>query len=109
MRPDPAPTMSAGGLHLPAASVSYNHDWFPLAGTVVRRGRRVIEPFDAGERVAFQRYAGTEVELGGERHLLMLEADIIGRVTDGSQVSLVPQGTSSRLKTDRVVKAIGER
>lgn len=108
VRPDPLPEMSAGGLHLPASAVAYNHDWFPISGTVIRVGRRVVEPFEPGERVSFQRYGGAELDLCGERHFLMLEADILGRLTDGSIVSLVPQGLASRLKTDRIVKAVGE-
>jgi len=39
-----------------------------------------IRPLDvkAGDRVLFAKYAGTEVKIDGEEHLIMREDDILG-------------------------------
>ena len=58
----------------------------PMEGKVVAVGKgKVLEggkvlPLDvkAGDRVLFGKYAGTEVKLEGEEHLIMREEDILG-------------------------------
>jgi chaperonin GroES len=58
----------------------------PMEGKVVAVGKgKVLEdgkvaPLDvkAGDRVLFSKYAGTEVKLEGEEHLIMREDDILG-------------------------------
>jgi len=60
----------------------------PMEGRVVAVGKgKVLEggkvvPLDvkAGDRVLFSKYAGTEVKLEGEEHLIMREDDILGIV-----------------------------
>jgi chaperonin GroES len=60
----------------------------PMEGKVVAVGKgKVLEngkvlPLDvkAGDRVLFSKYAGTEVKLDGEEHLIMREDDILGIV-----------------------------
>lgn len=58
----------------------------PMEGKVVAVGKgKVLEdgkihPLDvkAGDRVLFGKYAGTEVKIDGEEHLIMREDDILG-------------------------------
>jgi chaperonin GroES len=58
----------------------------PLEGLVVAVGNgKVLEdgkvrPLDIkpGDRVLFIKYAGTEVKIDGEEHLMLREADILG-------------------------------
>ncbi len=60
----------------------------PMEGRVVAVGKgKVLEggkvvPLDVkeGDRVLFSKYAGTEVKLEGEEHLIMREDDILGIV-----------------------------
>ena len=60
----------------------------PMEGKVVAVGKgKVLEggkvaPLDVkeGDRVLFSKYAGTEVKLDGEEHLIMREDDILGIV-----------------------------
>jgi chaperonin GroES len=60
----------------------------PMEGRVVAVGKgKVLEdgkvaPLEvkAGDRVLFSKYAGTEVKLDGEEHLIMREDDIVGIV-----------------------------
>jgi chaperonin GroES len=41
-------------------------------------GKRIEPSVKAGDRVLFGKYAGTEVKLDGEEHLILREDDILG-------------------------------
>jgi chaperonin GroES len=63
----------------------------PIEGEVIAVGNgKVMEdgkvrPLDveAGDRILFTKYAGTEIKLDGEEHLIIREEDILG-VVEGS-------------------------
>ncbi|HET9596858.1 MAG TPA: co-chaperone GroES [Anaeromyxobacteraceae bacterium] len=58
----------------------------PVEGKVIAVGNgKVLEdgkvrPLDikAGDKILFSKYAGTEIKLDGEEHLIMREEDILG-------------------------------
>ena len=58
----------------------------PMEGKVIAVGKGKlmedgkVHPLDvkAGDRVLFGKYAGTEVKIDGEEHLIMREDDILG-------------------------------
>jgi chaperonin GroES len=50
------------------------------AGKVLEDGKRVPPQVKAGDRVLFGKYAGTEIKIEGEEHLIMREDDIIAIV-----------------------------
>jgi chaperonin GroES len=58
----------------------------PIEGKVIAAGNgKVLEdgkvrPLDvkAGDRILFSKYAGTEIKIEGEEHLIMREEDILG-------------------------------
>ena len=58
----------------------------PIEGKVVSVGKGKVredgkvQPLDIkkGDRILFGKYAGTEVKIGGEEHLIMREDDILG-------------------------------
>ena len=58
----------------------------PMEGKVIAVGKGKLQedgkihPVDvkAGDRVLFAKYAGTEVKIGEEEHLIMREDDILG-------------------------------
>jgi chaperonin GroES len=60
----------------------------PMEGTVIAVGNgKVLEDgkvrsldVKAGDRILFTKYAGTEVKLDGEEHLIVREEDILGVV-----------------------------
>jgi chaperonin GroES len=60
----------------------------PMEGKVVAVGKGKVSeagkvvPLDVkkGDRILFSKYAGTEVKLDGEEHLIMREDDILGIV-----------------------------
>ncbi len=64
----------------------------PIEGEVIAVGNgKVLEdgkvrPLDvkAGDRILFTKYAGTEIKLDGEEHLIIREEDILG-VVEGTQ------------------------
>ena len=72
---------TAGGIIIPDTAKEK-----PMEGKVVAVGRgRVSEdgklmPLDLkkGDRILFSKYAGTEVKIGGEEHLIMREEDVLG-------------------------------
>jgi chaperonin GroES len=60
----------------------------PIEGKVIAVGNGKVQedgkvrPLDvkAGDRILFTKYAGTEIKLDGEEHLLIREEDILGVV-----------------------------
>ena len=79
VKPDAHPETTESGLVLlPRTVTTYNPDWFPTRGVVVKTGAKVSE-VSVGQIVRFQRYEGKELHLGHmERHFLMREGDIWG-------------------------------
>ncbi|MBN1105058.1 MAG: co-chaperone GroES [Deltaproteobacteria bacterium] len=49
-------------------------------GKVVESGKKVPLQVKKGDRVLFGRYAGTEIKINGEEHLIMREDDIVAIV-----------------------------
>jgi chaperonin GroES len=60
----------------------------PMEGKVIAvgkgklndKGERIAPDVKAGDTVLFSKYAGTEVKIDGEEHLIMREDDILGVV-----------------------------
>ncbi len=58
----------------------------PIEGKVIAAGNGKVQedgkvrPLDvkAGDRILFSKYAGTEIKIDGEEHLIMREDDILG-------------------------------
>jgi len=48
------------------------------AGRLDDNGKRIALEVKAGDRVLFGKYAGTEIKLDGEEHLILREEDILG-------------------------------
>jgi len=80
-----AETKSKGGIIIPDTAKEK-----PLEGKVIAVGNgRVLEdgtirPLDVktGDRVLFGKYAGTEVKIDGEDHLILKEDDVVGIVEE---------------------------
>ena len=62
----------------------------PMEGKVVAAGKGKIKedgtvlPLEvkAGDRILFSKYAGTDINIEGEEHLIMREDDILGIIKD---------------------------
>ena len=50
-------------------------------GKADKKGGRIPLTVKAGDMVLFESYAGTEVKIGGEEHLIMREEDVLGIIT----------------------------
>jgi chaperonin GroES len=47
-------------------------------GKVTEEGKVIPLDVKAGDRILFGKYAGTEIKIDGEEHLIMREEDILG-------------------------------
>lgn len=47
-------------------------------GKLMENGTRVPPEVKTGDRILFGKYAGTEVKIDGEEHLIMREDDVLG-------------------------------
>ena len=52
------------------------------SGKIADNGERVALTVKAGDRVLFGKYAGTEIKVEGEEHLMMREDDILAIIED---------------------------
>ena len=83
VRPLEAKDMTASGIYLPESAKEK-----PMKGTVVAmgpgklldNGERVIPSVKSGDTVVFSKYAGTEVEIKNESHLIIRESELLGIV-----------------------------
>jgi len=81
VKPIEAESMTASGLYLPESAKEK-----PIQGEVVAigpgrlldNGKRAKPVVGKGDRVLYGRYAGTEVELKGVKHLILRESELLG-------------------------------
>lgn len=69
-----------GGLFIPDSAKETPAEGKVIAVGPGRREDGKVTPLDvkAGDRIIFSKYAGTEVKIEGEEHLIMREEDILG-------------------------------
>ena len=78
-----ADEMTAGGIVLPDSAREKPAEGKILAvgsGTLLDDGNRGSMQVSEGDRVLFSSYAGTEIEIDGEKLLIMSESDILAVV-----------------------------
>lgn len=81
-----------GGVLLP--TVAQNK---PTAGAVIGLGD--VELVKSGDRVVYSKYAGTEVSISGDEHVLLKEEDVIGVLPSGDKIAkLKPLGDRVLIK-----------
>ncbi len=71
---------TAGGLYIPDTAKEKPSKGEIIAvgpGKVADNGQRIAMAVQQGDLVLFNKYAGTEVKLDGEEHLVMREEDIL--------------------------------
>jgi chaperonin GroES len=77
----PEETKTAGGLFIPETAKEK-----PARGVIVAvgpgslrdDGKRLEPTVKAGDQVLFGKYAGTEIKLDGEEHIILKEDEILG-------------------------------
>ena len=75
IKPAPAEEKTAGGLIIPDTAKEK-----PLQGEVLAVGNGTKDEemvLHAGDHVLYGKYAGTEVELDGEKYLIMRQSDVL--------------------------------
>ena len=74
-------TRSAGGIIIPDTAKEKPLEGIVIAvgeGKRLEDGSRVAPEVKAGDRVLFGKYAGTEIKVDGEEHMILKESDILG-------------------------------
>ena len=74
-------SVTSAGLYLPESSKEK-----PIQGTVVatgpgkvlENGTRASMSVSKGDRVVYSKYAGTEVDIDGQEHLILRETELLG-------------------------------
>eukprot|EP00963_Diacronema_lutheri_P008954 scaffold776_cov347-Pavlova_lutheri.AAC.152 len=91
--------VSTGGILLPNTAQKK-----PSEGSVV-----AVAAEDAtvkiGDQVVYSKYAGTEIELGGEDHVLLKEEDVVGIKGGSSYKDLKPLGDRVLIKVSKAEEA----
>lgn len=75
IKPAPAEKKTAGGIIIPDTAKEK-----PLQGEVLAAGNGTKDEemvLKAGDTVLYGKYAGTEVELDGEKYLIMRQSDVL--------------------------------
>lgn len=75
IKPTPAEEKTAGGIIIPDTAKEK-----PLQGEVLAAGNGTKDEemvLKAGDTVLYGKYAGTEVELDGEKYLIMRQSDVL--------------------------------
>jgi len=70
-----------GGIIIPDSAKEKPQEGLVAAvgpGRVTNDGKKVVMEVKVGNRILFARYAGTEIKIDGEEHMIMREDDILG-------------------------------
>jgi chaperonin GroES len=73
--------MTKGGIIIPDSAKEKPMEGKVVAvgnGKILDNGQKTTPDVKAGDKVLFSKYAGTEVKIDGEEHLIMREDDILG-------------------------------
>ena len=76
---------TAGGLYIPETAKEKPAEGRIIAvgeGKLLENGSRVAMTVVEGQKVLFGKYAGTEIKIAGEEHLILREDDILGIVEE---------------------------
>lgn len=74
-------SMTKGGIIIPDSAKEKPAEGKVVAvgnGKMAEDGKRITPDIKAGDRILFGKYAGTEVKIDGEEHLIMREDDVLG-------------------------------
>ena len=72
---------TAGGIIIPDTAKEKPQEGKVIAvgpGRWGENGKRVLIDIKKGDRILFGKYAGSEIKIDGEEHLIMTEDDILG-------------------------------
>ena len=76
IQPTPAEETTLSGIIIPDSAKEK-----PLKGTVIAAGKGTKDEemiLKEGDKVLYGKYAGTEIELDGDKYLIMRQTDVLG-------------------------------
>lgn len=74
-----------GGIIIPDAAKEKPQEGRVIAvgpGKVTDSGQRVAPEVKAGDKILFGKYAGTEIKIEGDEHLILREDDVLAIIED---------------------------
>ena len=85
IRPTEAEERTSAGIYLPGSAQEK-----PMQGEVIAAGpgktnddgKRTPLSVKAGDRVIYGKYSGTEVEVDGEKHIILRESELLAKIDD---------------------------
>jgi chaperonin GroES len=80
VRPEEALTKTASGIVLPENAKEKPQVGKVIAigtGKVLDNGTKVPMEVKTGDRILYSKYAGTEIKIGGDEHLILAETEIL--------------------------------
>jgi chaperonin GroES len=83
IKPSPKEEVTKSGLIIPDTAKEKPQEGTVLAvgpGKLDEEGKRLPMDVKVGDKVLYAKYAGTEVKLDGEEHLIVKESDILAIV-----------------------------
>ena len=83
VKPSEAEEKTASGLYLPQGAKEKPQQGTVIAvgpGKLLKDGKRVPVSVKKGDTVVFGKYAGSEIELKGTKHVILEEDDLLGVV-----------------------------
>ena len=79
VKPVEAESKTASGIYLPESSKEKPKQGKIIAlGKRLENGKRAEMSVRTGDTVVYGKYAGTEVEIKGEKHLILRESELLG-------------------------------
>ena len=81
VKPMDAVEVKKGGIIIPDTAKEKPQEGLVVAvgpGKVTDAGKRVAPEVKAGDRVLFGKYAGTEIKINDEEHIILREDEILG-------------------------------
>jgi len=81
VKPTEPETKTASGLYLPESAKEKHIQGTVVAtgpGRLLDNGKRAKPVVTKGDRVLYGKYAGTEVEVKGVKHLILRESELLG-------------------------------
>src|SRR5437899_4214405 len=76
-------TVTKSGIVLPDTAKEKPQEGEVLAvgpGKVLDNGKRTTLEVQAGQKVLFAKYAGTEIKMDNEEYLILRESDVMGKI-----------------------------
>jgi chaperonin GroES len=83
IKPKEAESKTESGIYIPESAKEKTQEGKVISvgpGEVDKKGKRYEMPVKPGDKVMYESYGGTEIEIKGEKHLIMDVKDILAKI-----------------------------